>query len=113
MSKINHLFKTLNSFRINHLFILPSEAKRAMIAHRNAVYIELGKRRDEFKLAIAQMVNAKISTRRMIYTLEFKVDAAAMETSAGENQAAAAMGANLAEMILARHKRQKQNALAG
>jgi hypothetical protein len=104
-----NLLDKINSFRRRKLFLTKKEIAVAMMVHRAAVQEDLGKQRDAFKGAIEQLVSAKLSQRKTIYTMEFKVDAAALDTYANYVLAASAIGACLAEKIIERHKKQKQN----
>ena len=94
-------------FRIDHLFILPSECRRLMAAHTAKVQGELGTRREQFKQSVLQLVQVRSKRTSVQYEVKIFVNRAALETPAGENVAVADISLAIAKQLVERHHAMK------
>jgi hypothetical protein len=113
MKKLFSLFaKALDAFyyfRLQYLFLLPSEASRLMAAHEAKTKQELGARREQFKEALLQLTELRTKVIRNTYEIKLFVNKASLETVAGENVAVMDISLAIAKQILERHSKSKQN----
>ena len=99
------LISKLNAWRRNHLFLLPSEATRAC----NATYTA-GTRdtRNGYAEAVMSITRYKMTRRPgRVYDIRIAVDAATLDTEAGDVAGAVAIAEDIAHRIVAMHRRKE------
>lgn len=94
-------------FRIDRLFLLPSECRRLMAAHTAKVQTEFVGKREAFKEAVLQLVQVRAKKTSTQYEVRIFVNRAALETSAGENAAVADISLAIAKQLVERHHQMK------
>lgn len=108
--KIKALISKWKAFRREKLYVKPAELKAIMLTYRETVEQALGIQRDRFKNACKEFAAIRTMTRKkFVYRLEYEIDAAMLESSAGMQQAAGAIAVELAKQIIERHVKHIQD----
>lgn len=94
-------------FRIDRLFLLPSECRRLMEAHSIMVQKEFKYRREAFTEAVLELVQIRSKRTSTQYEVKIFVNRAALETKAGENAAVADISLAIAKQLVERHQKTK------
>lgn len=94
-------------FRIDRLFLLPSECRRLMEAHSVMVQKEFKYRREAFIGAVLELVQIRSKRTSTQYEVKIFVNRAALETKAGEHAAVADISLAIAKQLVERHHKTK------
>ena len=100
---LTYPLERLYLFRIDRLFLLPSECRRLMSAHTAKVQTEFANKRKQFTDAVLQLTQVRAKTTSTQYEVRIFVNRAALETSAGENAAVADISLAIAKQIVERN----------
>lgn len=107
LSVIKWPLEQLYIFRINHLFLLRSEARRAFEAQRAESKAEFDEAREKFRQSVFQLMQVRMSSTSTNYELKITINRGALETKAGSNAAIADISLEIARVIVNRHNNSK------